>query len=443
MVLYYVIPLIISNILDLVYFYKITKLKIRDKCDYFFILLVIIFVIYINNIMNSVLASFQSSIFLILILLFKFSDIVNWKIVVGSLLIVFNLDLLNDILYTIFINILKNNVVNINGLVIFLLNLALIFVELVVVFKCKDTFYNFLNSKNSNIFLSLLIYLYFIGMLIGFIYSKSTRVPPVSKFLLVTLIVQAIFAIGMYYELLRIQKTILKRRQQEELQKDLEQQKNYTETLEKDEDNLRRFRHDYKNMLTAIKYSIQNGDYEKAVAELDKYTEENLDNDALLKYKDVNHVKIDYVKSLLVAKISKMANEDINYDFECREDIDKLPTGINELDLIRIMGIVIDNAIEESQKIISETKDNSQAKIQMMMYSSEDTGFEFEIRNKIKDSNINPVQMKKAGYSTKENHAGLGLANIDQIGQKYPAMDISYEIIDGYFDFYLVVEGDE
>lgn len=390
--------------------------------------------------MSSVLASFQSSIFLILILLFKYFDIINWKILVGSLLIIFNLDLLNDIAYTILLNILENSIANINGSVMFLLNLALIFFEMFVVFKWKDTFYNYLNNKNSNIFLSLLIYLYFIDILIGFIYSKSTNVPPVSIFLSITLVVQVIFVVGAYYELLKIQKSILDKKQQEELQRELQQQKVYTDTLEKDEDNLRKFRHDYKNILTAIKYSIQKGNYEKAIADLNEYTEENLDNEALLKYKDVNHIKIEYVKSLLVAKVSQMANEGIQYDFECREDIVELPSGIKELDLIRIMGIAIDNAIEESQKIITETGDKSQAQIQMMMYSSDDIGLEFEIKNKIKSTGVSISQMKEANYTTKKDHAGLGLANIEEIKQRYPALDISYTIEDGYFDFYLVVE---
>lgn len=429
--------IIFSSLFDIVFFKKITQVRLDLKHKGIILLIVLLIGEVINESVPGELSVFLADIFVTLGLLFLYRTEMNIVLLLGSLIVIYYFDVLVDVTYSVIIG--TSNSVYIRSLSIILL----VGLEFCIIFKYSSFFRKQLTGQNNRIFIWLISYLYIIEIAVGIIFGISKNIPPVSRFLSLTLIVQAIFAIGMYYELLRIQKTILKRHQQEELQKDLEQQKNYTETLEKDEDNLRRFRHDYKNILTAIKYSIQNGDYEKAVAELDKYTEENLDNDALLKYKDVNHVKIDYVKSLLVAKISKMANEDINYDFECREDIDELPTGINELDLIRIMGIVIDNAIEESQKIILETKDNSQAEIQMMMYSSEDTGFEFEIRNKIKDSSINPSQMKKAGYSTKENHAGLGLANIDQIGQKYPAMDISYEVIDGYFDFYLVVEGDE
>lgn len=430
-------------ILDYFYFFKITKINVRRKKEYLFIGLSLLISIFLNGIVTGYLSTILFCLFMIISLYIIFHHSVDIKLLLGTLVIIFYINLIFDIISSVISGLFSNLSFNIQLWINYILLAILYLIEYLIIIKYNLFFRKQLKSKNFNLFIWLIIYLYIVGAGIGIVYGATKNVPPVSKFLSVTLIVQAIFAIGMYYELLRIQKTILKKHQQEELQKDLEQQKNYTETLEKDEDNLRRFRHDYKNMLTAIKYSIQKGDYQKAVADLDKYTEENLDNDALLKYKDVNHVKIDYVKSLLVAKISKMANEDIKYDFECREDIDKLPAGINELDLIRIMGIVLDNAIEESQKIISETKDHSQAEIQMMMYSSEDTGFEFEVRNKIKDSSINPVQIKQAGYSTKKNHAGLGLANIDQIGQKYPAMDISYEVIDGYFDFYLVVEGDE
>lgn len=439
----FIFSTIVSVILDYFYFFKITELTIKNKKEYIFIGCTLLISIYLSGLLPGYFSTIICNFFIIISFCILFHQYLDTKLILGTLVIIFFIDLIFDIVFSIIFSVFSKTSFNIKLIIDFVSSIISYLLEFWIVTKWAVFFRKRLQDKNINLLIWLFIYLYIVGAGIGIIYGSTKNVPPVSKFLSIALIVQAIFAIGMYYELLKVQKTILNKKQQEALKKELEQQKNYTETLEKDEDNLRRFRHDYKNILTAIKYSIQKGDYEKAIADLDKYTEENLDDDALLKYKDVNHVKIDYIKSLLVAKIAKMANEDIQYDFECREDINKLPNGIKELDLIRIMGIVIDNAIEESQKIISETGDNLQAEIQMMMYSSEDTGLEFEVRNKIKDGSVNPAQMKEAGYSTKKNHVGLGLANIDQIRQRYPAMDISYEIIDGYFDFYLVVEGDE
>ncbi|MGQ5708406.1 sensor histidine kinase [Lactobacillus sp. PSON] len=285
-------------------------------------------------------------------------------------------------------------------------------------------------------------YLYFTGVGIGIIYSTNQNYLPVSVFLSIMLIIQTIFGIGFFYLLIRLQKNILNKQQQEKLQEELLQQKEYAEALEKEEDSLRRFRHDYKNMLTAVNYSVKMGNYDEAIAELDRYSEKNLDENALLKYKDVNHVKDEYVKSLLIAKISKMANDGIKYNFECRKDIPSLSEDIERLDLIRILGIAIDNAIEENEKILV-TSNKNDTDIQIMMNTSEDVKLEFEIRNKILTDDVSLAQMKKRGYTTKKDHEGVGLANIEQIKQKYPAMDISYSIEDGYFDFYMVIEEDE
>lgn len=88
------------------------------------------------------------------------------------------------------------------------------------------------------------------------------------------------------------------------------------------------------------------------------------------------------------------------------------------LDLIRIIGITFDNAIEESQKLINRTKHQSLAQVDAMYYQ-EDGDFEFEIRNRIVDENINTKDIQKKNYSTKNGHMGLGLSNVQKLAHKY------------------------
>lgn len=59
-------------------------------------------------------------------------------------------------------------------------------------------------------------------------------------------------------------------------------------------------------------------------------------------------------------------------------------------------------------------------------------------------SKISTKKIQEQGYTTKKNHAGLGLANIAKIEDKYAEMSISYNVKDNWFDFYLVIdtEGD-
>ncbi|WP_236253600.1 GHKL domain-containing protein [Lactobacillus ultunensis] len=220
-------------------------------------------------------------------------------------------------------------------------------------------------------------------------------------------------------------------------QRQLEEYANY---LEKSEDDLRSFRHDYRNILNSLKVSAQEGNVQEVIQKLDKYTETNLNSKALLKYKDVNHIHIKSIKSIIISKLTEMYNLNIPYNFECRSSIHQLPDHVDELDLVRIIGITFDNVIEESKTMMAKKRDIRDAEVQIMVYSDGPGEFEYEIRNKIQDRNISTKQIQERGFTTKKDHKGLGLANIKEIENKYPDMSISYTVQDGWFDFYMVIE---
>ena len=239
------------------------------------------------------------------------------------------------------------------------------------------------------------------------------------------------------------QNQISQKRKQEEFIKNQHQLEEYTTYLEKSEDDLRAFRHDYKNILNSLKVSAQEGNVQEVIQKLDKYTETNLNSKALLKYKDVNHIYIKSIKSIIISKLTELYNLNIQYNFECRSNIHNLPDHVDELDLVRIIGITFDNAIEESKALIAEKHDIRSAEVQIMVYSDDPDEFEFEIRNKIQNKNISTSQIQQRGFTTKKDHKGLGLANIKEIESKYPDMSISYTIQDGWFDFYMIIDTED
>lgn len=163
------------------------------------------------------------------------------------------------------------------------------------------------------------------------------------------------------------QKVLLKKSQQDKLIKEQKQLQDYAEYLEKSEDELRAFRHDYRNMFNSLKISAQEGDTKELIQKLDEYTKTNLNAKAFKKYRDVNHIKVKSLKSIIVAKLTEMYGSDIPYNFECRDDITKIPNNINELDLVRIIGISCDNAIEESKALLKQKK---KAHIEIMINSN-------------------------------------------------------------------------
>lgn len=240
--------------------------------------------------------------------------------------------------------------------------------------------------------------------------------------------------------MIKNQKILLKKSQEDKLIKEQKQLQEYTRYLEESEDELRAFRHDYRNMFNSLKISAQEGDTKELIQKLDEYTKTNLNAKAFEKYRDVNHIKIKSLKSIIIAKLTEMYGSDIPYNFECRDDITKLPKNINELDLVRIIGISCDNAIEESKELLER---NKEAHIEIMINSNDNGEFEYEIQNKRRESKISLKQIQQRGYSTKKSHSGVGLANINNIKNKYENMTISYEVPKEYFDFYLVIEPEE
>ncbi|TGY28402.1 GHKL domain-containing protein, partial [Lactobacillus johnsonii] len=62
------------------------------------------------------------------------------------------------------------------------------------------------------------------------------------------------------------------------------------------------------------------------------------------------------------------------------------------------------------------------------------------VRNKIK--NIPQLsKIQQTGFSTKKNHQGLGLSNINQLKQKYPTLFVNYRINNNWFIFTLNIVG--
>lgn len=302
----------------------------------------------------------------------------------------------------------------------------------------RSFFYEQLVGPNKKIFLWLVVYLYLSTGFLWIIYTFTQENKNLLPLLFgVIILLQMFFGIGGYYALVKIQQELATRKEQEQMQKMITQQKIYTEYLEKEEDKLRAFRHDYKNMLNSLKISIQNQSADQALIDLESYTENNLGKISFSKYHDINHLKIDSLKSILITKLTEMKNLDIDYRFECVKEIKKLSKNLNEYDLTRIVGIVLDNAIEESLVI---KKEQELPKIEIMLFQ-EKGNFEFEVRNKVSKKNITSVdKMRKKRFSTKKNHRGLGLDNIESISKKYSSMKISYQKMNGHFTFYLEVE---
>ena len=433
---------ILSMLLDFLFFFKITNLSLGGWKNFLYLLLVVIIGLCTNNWGYKGDVVYNLTVVLALYLIYGTK--INTYLILNSIIFVFNIEIVLDIVRSIFLGIIRYDL---SKEALMMLNSVLAFIScFLIVFvmnKYSLQIRQHLIGNNKRITLWLNCYLYLVTIIISIVYTESTHIPPVSIFFISFLILQALFAIGIYNLMLIEQKQIIQKRKQEEFIKNQHQLEEYTTYLEKSEDDLRAFRHDYKNILNSLKVSAQEGNVQEVIQKLDKYTETNLNSKALLKYKDVNHIYVKSVKSIIISKLTELYNLDIPYNFECRNNIRNLPDHVDELDLVRIIGITFDNAIEESKALIAEKHDIRSAEVQIMVYSDGPGEFEYEIRNKIENRKISTQEIQQRGFTTKKDHKGLGLTNIKEIDSKYPDMSISYTVRDGWFDFYMTIDTED
>ena len=199
----------------------------------------------------------------------------------------------------------------------------------------------------------------------------------------------------------------------------------YTETFEDAVAAIRMKQHEFDNHINAIKcmqYTIH--DMEKLIEEQNKYCDKLLQDNKynkLLKAK-TSPILIGY----LYSKFTAASTHDINVEYEI-QDINIEKISIN--DLIEIIGILFDNAVEAL-----EYQDDKEIEIKLMQY---DNKFVVSVAN-ISDHKTNTEIEKffEYGYSTKGNGHGVGLYRANSLLKEYKAY-IQVENISKYDKNYL------
>ena len=196
-------------------------------------------------------------------------------------------------------------------------------------------------------------------------------------------------------------------------QKKFEQKhlQNYTDEIVGLYNEIRGFRHDYAGMLVSMQMAIDSGDLQeidrvynevlvKANQKLrsDKYT-----------YFDLNNIEDSSLRSLIAQSIVYARNNGVEFTLEVKDTITRLP--IELLDLVRIMSILLNNAVEGAADSYKQQMEVAVIKM------------EFEtvivIQNSCKITMIPSEDLFALGFSTKGRNRGLGLNNVKEILDKY------------------------
>ena len=138
------------------------------------------------------------------------------------------------------------------------------------------------------------------------------------------------------------------------------------------------------------------------------------------------------MKGLLFNKFIYAHEQNIPITLEIAEPI-QLPKIKHHIELIRIIGILLDNAIDNS--LIHR---NYRIEIAIVNLNN---SVLLVFRNQI---NLNEFDIKKIfqeGYSTKGKERGIGLSNVKNIINHTEDMSMHYWVEDGWYNFELFVKG--
>lgn len=125
----------------------------------------------------------------------------------------------------------------------------------------------------------------------------------------------------------------------------------YTSHIETMYDDLRRFRHDYKNVLLSLEGAVSSGDIKEVqdiFQRVVKPTNTNLDDQtAVLSHlENIENIEI---KSLVYNKVMTAINDHIDVSIEVVEPF-KISPKVKVTDAVRIIAILFDNAINAAKK---------------------------------------------------------------------------------------------
>lgn len=189
------------------------------------------------------------------------------------------------------------------------------------------------------------------------------------------------------------------------------QQQSYNRVLEDIQQDVRHFQHDYKNILSSFYLQLKEGRVEEAQALLE---EKFLSFDQNVSYNIkqmsfLNNIKPMEIKSLLLTKMLQMEQQNIKFQVEVMDAISEFH--IETEDLVRCLGILLDNAMEEESLTDEKT-------VHFVAYREEST-VTIMIKNHLKEEK-KIAEITQEGYSTKGENRGIGLSSYQKILNKYP-----------------------
>ncbi|WP_294343306.1 GHKL domain-containing protein [uncultured Clostridium sp.] len=214
-------------------------------------------------------------------------------------------------------------------------------------------------------------------------------------------------------------------------ERELENLKGYTKNLEMMYTDMRKFRHDYINIIASIAGFIEERDIDGLAEHFSKniYPLNSKMNNNNYRLGLLKNIELPEIKGLISSKIIHAQELGIEVGIDILETIDDIK--MDTIDFTRCMGIILDNAVEASIE--------SEKKILNIAFINKNKSLIVVVENTF-PLNIPPIyKMFKYGFSTKGDNRGIGLSNLREITNKYQKVSLETVIKEDKFVQNLII----
>lgn len=182
----------------------------------------------------------------------------------------------------------------------------------------------------------------------------------------------------------------------------------YIDEISKQNEEINQFRHDYLNILSSLESYLEEGDLQA----LTVYYQQTIQPTRTLFLANASKLsalqKIDHpaIRGIFMTKLLLAQEKGISVHLEMTGKI-IFPNHVFDLNLIRILGILLDNAIEEVDAL-------GKGELAVAFFQEKDA-LVILIQNTVRNP-VEPLyQLKKQGFSTKGKGRGYGLSTVDEL----------------------------
>jgi len=219
---------------------------------------------------------------------------------------------------------------------------------------------------------------------------------------------------------------------------EFEEFNSYVASLETINRDMRKFKHDYMNILTSMRHFIDSENYSELEAYFYRHILQTEKNEQAheMAFSMLNCLHIASLKGLLTTKLIQAQTFQVPMYVEIVEEIDRI--ALDEIQLNRMCGIILDNALEASKNAkepwirLAFIRMDSVVLIACMNTFSCNQNHDLKVH-----------EIFKEGFSTKGQERGLGLSILRQIVDASPKLRLNTKINGNLFiqELYIDEEG--